>query len=212
MKKILATTFLSLGLLIGFAHAADKDDFQFGVRMGAQFSKVKGEIGGSVSDNKNSLVGPAFGFLFEIPVNAYLEIRPELNFGSQGQRVKTGGNVFSYWMGYVQVPVLVRGQYGNDKVRGFLQLGPQFGYGAFILSRLKMSNGDKEKDSYTFKDQHLKPFDAGLSLGVGAEFPAVKGIEIEARYYKGFSNISDVNIPNVSAKNQSISLTVAFKF
>lgn len=215
MKKIIASALL-VGSLFSAAHAAEKDDFQFGIRMGAQFSKLKGEsdLGPNFeSKYAKSLVGPAFGFIFEIPVHANFEIRPELNFGSQGQKFALPGDIkVNNWMGYVQVPVLFRGQYGSDKVRGFLQAGPQFGYGAFILSRAKDGNGNKEKEADSFSDQNLKPFDAGIAIGAGVEFPAANGIEIEARYYGGMANINDYGIDGLKTKNQSVSLTVAFKF
>lgn len=212
MKRLFATALLA-GALFGTAQAAEKDDFQFGIRMGAQFSKLKGESDFNFeSKNAKSLVGPAFGFIFEIPVHANFEIRPELNFGSQGQKFSVSNGNFNYWMGYVQVPVLFRGQFGSEKVRGFLQAGPQFGYGAFILARAKDNNGNKEKDSYTFKDQKLKPFDAGITIGAGVEFPAAKGIELEVRYYGGLANINDYGIDGLKTKNQSIHTTVAFKF
>ncbi len=214
MKKLLATTLLA-GALLGTAQAAaEKDDFQFGIRMGAQFSKLRGESDFNFeSKYSKALTGPAFGFIFEIPVNAYFEIRPELNFGSQGHKFALPNDVnYNYWMGYVQVPVLFRGQFGSDKVRGFLQAGPQFGYGAFILARAKDGNGNKEKDSYSFKDQSLKPFDAGITIGAGVEFPAAKGIELEVRYYGGMANINDYGVDGLKTKNQSIHTTVAFKF
>ncbi|MCZ2394448.1 MAG: PorT family protein [Chitinophagales bacterium] len=213
MKKILASA-LIFTMLLGVTRAAEKDDFQFGVRMGAQFSKLKGSNvggGGFTSQYAKNLVGPAFGFLFEIPINSFLEIRPELNFGSQGQRFKMPNDlVFSSWLGYVQVPLLLRGQYGNDKVRGFVHVGPQFGFGAFNLTRLKKGSEKVEKESYSFKDQHLKPFDAGLSVGAGIEFPAAKGMEVEVRYYAGMANISDIK--GVETKNQSLHLTLNVKF
>lgn len=214
MKKIVLS-FFALTMLLSVSFAAEKDPFQFGVRMGAQFSKIKGEgknTGEFESKYSKALVGPAFGFLFEIPVNAYFEIRPELNFGSQGQRFKSKDLVYSYWMGYVQVPVLLRGQYGNDKVRGFVHVGPQIGYGTFILDRFRGNNIKTQKESYSFKDMKLKPFDAGMTFGAGAEFPSAKGMEIEARYYHGLTDINDTGIKSFKTRNSSVHLTVALKF
>lgn len=214
MKKLLTTAIIAAALLTS-SHAAEKDKFQFGIRMGAQFSKLKGEseIANFESKNAKNLVGPAFGFIFEIPVHANFEIRPELNFGSQGQRFDLpADHVFSLWMGYVQVPVLFRGQFGSDKVRGFLQAGPQFGYGAFALSRLRKGSEKIEKESLTFDELKLKPFDAGISLGLGVEFPSVKGMELEVRYYGGLTDINDTGIESFKTKNQSLHLTLGFKF
>lgn len=214
MKKFLATALIA-GALFSFSHAAEKDKFQFGIKMGAQFSKLKGEseIANFESGNAKNLVGPTLGFIFEIPVHANFEIRPELNFGSQGQRLNLpADHVFSLWMGYIQVPVLFRGQFGSDKVRGFLQAGPQFGYGAFALTRLRKGRENLERESLTFEELRLKPFDAGISLGIGVEFPAAKGMELEVRYYGGLTDINDTGIESFKTKNQSLHLTLGFKF
>ncbi len=213
MKKILTST-LALCMMIGIVFANGKDDFQFGIRMGMQFSNLIEKPSGldEMSDYKKMLVGPAFGFVFEIPVLEYFEIRPELNFGSQGVRYKDEDLVYSYWMGYVQVPIFLRGQYGTEKVRGFLQVGPQFGYGTFIMDRLRGKNIKTEKESYTFKESYMKPFDAGLSIGAGVEFPSAKGVELEARYYAGMKNISDSGLKGHSIKNQSVHFTLTLKF
>lgn len=213
MKKLLSTLLLA-AVLIGSSSAADKDDFQFGIRMGAQFSKLKGSAEVVTNSNKvnlKSLAGPTFGFIFEIPINEYLEIRPELNFGSQGRKFTDEKDTkYNFWMGYVQVPILLRGQYGNEKVRGFVHLGPQFGYGAFILDRFKDKDGNKDKESYTFKDLY-KPFDAGIAVGAGVEFPAAKGIELEVRYYAGLANIRKTD-DEYKSQNQAIYLTLNIKF
>lgn len=215
MKKLLASLIL-VSIILGTSHAAEKDDFQFGIRMGAQFSKLKGESTdgpGFESKYLKSLAGPTFGFIFEIPITSYLEIRPELNFGSQGFKFAfPNDSKYNFWMGYVQVPVLIRGQFGGEKVRGFVHVGPQFGYGTFILERTKDANGEKDKKSHTFKDAKLKPFDAGLSVGAGVEFPAAKGMEVELRYYAGLKDINDNPLFKDKSKNQSLYLTVAFKF
>lgn len=214
MKKLLSTLLLA-AVLIGSSSAADKDDFQFGIRMGAQFSKVKGISDINTNSNSKvskSLAGPTFGFIFEIPINEYLEIRPELNFGSQGFKFKySNDDKYNFWMGYVQVPILIKGQYGNEKVRGFVNLGPQFGYGAFILERTKDSDEKKVKESYTFKEREFKPFDAGIAVGAGVEFPAAKGIELEVRYYAGLLNFNDSDEIK-EYRNSSLYLTLNIKF
>lgn len=211
MKRLSIVALLLMFSVATFAQ--DKDKFNFGFRMGTSFADK------SPNDDENSkkLISPAAGFLFEIPILEYLEIRPELNFGSQGFRSKTGSLVSSTWLGYVQVPILIRGQYGNDKVRGFVQAGPQFGYGAFILSRImNKDTDDKEKESYTFDELELKPFDMGLAGGLGVEFPKAGHLELELRFYKGFSDLKDWGSggrPDGADKvtNNALTVSLAFK-
>jgi hypothetical protein len=212
--KRLSTILMSM-LLACSVFAGEKDQFQVGLKMGGMFSDVSGDFKktlpfGGVGEWKK-LIGPQLGLVFEIPIIEYLEIRPEINFGSQGFRAVNGDAVLSTWMGYVQVPVLLRGQYGNEKVRGFAHVGPQFGYGLFVFDRLRNGSEVIEKTSDSFKDRNFKPFDAGLAFGAGVEFPSAKGLELELRYYTGFTNFNDIeNAPEL--KNNSLMLSLGIKF
>jgi hypothetical protein len=215
MKKI--SVFL-LTALMGFSvMAGEKDQFQVGLKLGGMFSNVSSElknakpvISGEIGDWKK-LIGPQIGLFFEIPIMEYLEIRPEVNFGSQGDRAVAGERVKTTWLGYVQVPVLLRGQYGNDQVRGFVHVGPQFGYGVFVFDREKNGSEVINKTSDSFSDRNWKPFDAGISFGAGIELPAAKGLELELRYYAGLTNFSDIeNAPEI--KNNSLMFSLGIKF
>jgi hypothetical protein len=215
MKKL--SVFL-LTALMGFSvMAGEKDQFQVGLKLGgmisdvtSDFKKIKPVVLGDVGDWKK-LIGPQIGLFFEIPIIEYLEIRPEVNFASQGFRAISGDKVESTWLGYVQVPVLLRGQYGNDNVRGFVHVGPQFGYGVFVFDREKNGSEVIEKTSDSFSDRKWKPFDAGLSFGAGIELPAAKGLELELRYYTGFTNFNDIeNAPEL--KNNSLMFSLGIKF
>ena len=215
MKKL--TTLLLLCMVLMTAKAGEKDDFSFGIKLGGMisdvdtdFKKVKPTVLGDVGDWKK-LIGPQFGFIFEIPVLEYFEIRPEVNFASQGNRAVAGEKVLSTWLGYVQVPILLRGQYGSDVVRGFVHVGPQFGAGIFVFDRER--NGDEiiDKTSDSFKDRNWKAFDAGIAFGAGVEFPSAKGLELELRYYKGLSNFENKEgAPSI--KNNSLQFSLGVKF
>jgi opacity protein-like surface antigen len=215
MKKL--TTLMMACMLVLTVFAGEKDKFSFGVRLGGQFSDVEGDFKKvkpflGAGDWKR-LIGPTMGFVFEIPVLEYFEIRPEINFASQGNRAINGDVVLTTWLGYVQVPLLLRGQYGSDVVRGFVHAGPQLGYGIFVFDRLR--NGDEviEKTSDSFSDRNWKPLDVGFSIGAGVEFPSAKNLELEVRYYKGFTDFNDVDVQGASAlKNNSLTLSLGVKF
>lgn len=213
MKKL--TTLLLLCMVLMTAKAGEKDDFSFGIKLGGMISDIDSDFKntkpfGGAGDWKK-LIGPQFGFIFEIPVLEYFEIRPEVNFASQGLREVNGDIVKSTWLGYVQVPILLRGQYGSDIVRGFVHVGPQFGAGAFVFDRLR--NGDEviEKTSDSFSDRNWKAFDAGIAFGAGVEFPTAKGLELEVRYYKGLSDFQDLD-GAPSLKNNSLQFSLGVKF
>lgn len=211
MKRLSIVALLLMFSVATFAQGKDK--FNFGFRMGVSFA----DVSPNENDNAKKLVSPTAGFIFEIPILEYLEIRPEINFGSQGFRSQVGNIVNSTWLGYAQVPILIRGQYGNEKIRGFVQAGPQFGYGAFALNRLmNKDTDDKQKESLTFEELNFNAFDMGLAGGVGVELPKAGHLELELRFYKGFSDLVDWGSngrPDNADKvtNNALTLSLAFK-
>lgn len=213
MKKIFSL--LLAGLFAFTVAAGEKDQFSVGLKLGGMFSDVSGDykkalpLGGQGEWKR--LIGPHMGLFFEIPIIEYLEIRPEISFGSMGNRAVNGDVVLTTWLGYVQVPVLLRGQYGSDKVRGFVHVGPQFGYGLFVFDRLRNGSEVIEKTSDSFSDRKFKPFDAGITFGAGVEFPAAKGLELEVRYYNGITDFNDIE-GGQKLTNNGLTLSLGVKF
>lgn len=96
-------------------------------------------------------------------------------------------------LGYLQFPVLAKGSYGNDKISGFVNVGPQFGAGLFAARRIRtITDGDRdsEKIETSFDDLFLKRFDAGMAFGLGMECEKT-GFQFETRYYLGMADIRD---------------------
>jgi hypothetical protein len=192
MKKLLV---LLAAIAVMFpARAQDDDKFDFGLKLGVSFAFKKFDM---KPDNTTPLYGPVGGIFGEININNYLAIRPEINFGSQGLRSKAEAGdtkvIMTTGLGYLQFPVLAKGSYGNDKISGFVNFGPQFGAGLFAAGRTKTiidGERDSEKIEVTFDDLNFKRFDAGLAIGLGMECEKT-GLQVEGRYYAGMADIQD---------------------
>lgn len=193
MKKLLV---LLVALAVIFpAKLNAEDNFDFGLKLGISFAFKNFEGKSSSPLDFTPLYGPAGGIFGEVKINDYLAIRPEINFGSQGLRYKSEMGdtkiINTTGLGYLQFPVLAKGSYGNDKISGFVNIGPQFGAGLFAAGRVKtITDGerDSEKIEITFDDLDFKRFDAGLAFGLGMECEKT-GLQVEGRYYMGMVDI-----------------------
>lgn len=213
-----------------FSHsmAGEKDKFQFGAKVGLNLSDQKftgkKEFADLNGGDWKMLPGFTLGFIGEIPLASFLEIRLESIFASQGRQyvTKVDGDNWeknSIVYGYVQFPVLLKGQFGNGNVRGFVNVGPQFSVGVIGLYRDKFKTDgerDSETETFNFKEENLKRFDMGLDGGIGIELKE-SGFEIEVRYYQGFTDIADYGDgerPSGVDKftNSGLSVNLGFKF
>lgn len=206
MKQLLIL-FFALAV-ISPVRAQDDEKFQFGMKLGMSMSTMKYQ-GSDEDDELKQLFGPTGGFFAEIPINKYFEIRPEVIFMTRGVRYKTEElevvrlssldykEVYSWAWGFLDIPILAKAKYGNDKIGGFINVGPQVGIGLFGAERWRVNfdgEKDSERNSLKFKDEYLKRVDVGMAFGLGMECNKT-GIEVEARYYVGMmdSNTWDWN-------------------
>lgn len=208
--------------------AGAKDNFQFGIKVGLNLADQnftgKKEFEEANNGNWKMLPGFTIGFMGEIPLASFLEIRLESIFASQGRQFYTKidkdnweKNSIAY--GYVQFPILLKGQFGNSKIRGFVNAGPQLSVGVIGLYRDKFKTDgtrDSETETFDFKEESLNRLDVGIDGGAGIEFKK-SGFEIEIRYYKGLTDIVDYGDgtrPDGVSKftNSGLSVNFGFKF
>lgn len=126
---------------------------------------------------------------------------------------------------YVQLPLLTHIYFGSDKFKGFVNLGPSFGY---MIGSGISSNFDYENPSSVagfpienrYVDQMSMPvstkFDYGILGGIGIEFVVKKrhSIMLEGRYYYGLGNIFPAKKRDVfsASRGNSIEVTLGYLF
>jgi len=150
---------------------------------------------------------------FHAGLGADLELTPNM-FVQTGLFFSTKGAKFSDtgegdWIdanitaNYLQIPVHFA--YKIDVTPGtkvVLHAGPYLAYG--VSGKMKL--GSLEVNTFD-KDLGFKPFDAGLGLGVGAEFGVIL---VDLGWDMGLINISRIN--NADLKTQNAYLSVGYKF
>jgi hypothetical protein len=190
MKKII----LSLGLLAGISATAQAQA-TFGVKAGASLTNF---VGDNVSDNAKNKVGFVGGLVANLAVNDMFSIQPEVLFSQKGYKLADSQSNLNY----IDVPVMVKVNTGDNGSGLFFELGPQFG--------LLMSAKDEHVD---FKDQ-FNTFDFGYAAGLGYQLEG--GLNFGLRYNGGITNVLKDGAFGIAgqqkSRNSAFQLSVGYMF
>lgn len=169
MKK--SFLFLALMLMLGFTAQA-------------QVSLIpKGGIALSNINFDQDLTGQKsrFGYVaglgvnFPLTADKFFSIQPELLYIQQGTRA-TAGN---FDVNYVQLPLLVKVNFGEENLPIYVNAGPSFGY---------LLNDPVNLGTMTFTNPNK--LDIGLQFGGGVGFGLGPGsLMLDARYGFGLTDI-----------------------
>lgn len=183
-----------------------------GIKGGLNMSNFYGD---EVND-KNMKLGFHVGLVADYEFAPNMAIQSGLLFTTKGSEFKLGTENVKIEQTvnpmYLQVPVHFA--YKADVMPGtriVFHAGPYVAYGIAGKAKVKGTLGDSSAESRSvnvFGDKALlKPFDAGLGLGVGAEFSRFL---VDIGWDMGLVNISKADNGNI--KNQNAYLSVGYKF
>lgn len=180
MKKL----FVMAILLIAGSTSMNAQGLDFGVKAGANFSKLDGD--GIDGDNLTSF---HVGALLELNVFENFSVQPEIMYSSQGTKVKGAGD---FKLDYISVPVLAKFYLISDKLS--LEAGPQF---SFLVN-----------DSAPSVEEQLDTKSFDFAAVGGLAFDLTNNIFLQARYVAGLTDTSK----DAKVTNQVIQLSVGLKF
>lgn len=168
------------------------------------------------------LIGTTVGAAFRYIEEKYFGFQVELNYAQHGWKefFENEPHTFSRTLNYLELPFMTHIFFGNQRVRGFVNLGPQIG---FYLSDAYRSNFDplrlpqfmtsRETAQYTLQVAHK--FDYGITGGAGFELRFGKHIfDLEGRYYFGLGDIFPNHKKDIFSASsiQSIYVTLTYMF
>ena len=204
MKKIKLSLVIAL---LGMVSLVGAQNTSFSIKGGLNMSNFYGD---ELSD-KNMKTGFHIGVGADFEFAPNMAIQSGLLFTSKGAKYTTDlvSTELNANANFLQLPLHFA--YKIDVMPGtrvVLHAGPYVAYGIGG----KTSAGNVEVD--TFKDDAfldvlngLKPFDAGIGLGVGAEFGPIL---LDLGWDMGLTNLSRVS--GYDVKTQNAYLSVGFKF
>lgn len=177
MKKIL---FLAVALLGAVAMQAQ--GVNFGVKAGANFSNLNGDIDADGITNFHA------GAVLELNLVPTFSIQAEGLFSSQGAEARFEDVVQDINLDYISVPVMAKFYVLPNSLS--VMAGPQF---SFLV--------DEAEEAWD-----TKSFDMAAAGGV--ELKIIAGLFAQARYTIGLTDVSD----NIDAKNAVFQLSVGYFF
>lgn len=178
-----------------------------GVKGGLNMSNFYGDE----LDNENVKIGFNVGLLADYEFSYNSAIQTGLFFTTKGFKYDSQALDYTENLMYLQLPVHYAYKLDvSPGTRVVFHAGPYVAYGVGGSRKAKVGNLSGEWDvDKIFGDgaRQYKPFDAGLGLGVGAEFGPIL---VDLGWDMGLVNIS--NTENGNIKNQNAYLSVGYKF
>ncbi len=190
MRKL----FLSIVFIVITSVAASAQ-FQLGIKGGLNFADF--QIDNIQSNHKT---GYHFGAFTTFKLGK-IAVQPEVIFSQQGTEFNFNGKDLKSNFNYVNVPVIFK----FYLVGGLnLQVGPQFGFLTGATSSFDPIE-EIETGESSIKDYYSES-DVSLGLGIGWDLPF--NINLDFRYNRGLTDISDQNVPATRNQVYQISLGI----
>ncbi len=220
---VLAAVFMLQALRVS-AQREYSPNFAIGGKAGATLSRMSF----SPEVHQKFTQGLTMGIAARYTEEKYFGLIAEINFTQRGwdeDFVRDEAPQFSYTrtLNYVSIPLMTHIYFGSNKVRGFVNLGPEVSY---MLSNSITANFDYENyqsvadfpQGYRTNEQLNKEverkFDYGIAAGAGIEFIVKKkhSFLLEGRYYFGLGNIFKDSKRDffAASRNQSIEVTLKY--
>ncbi len=178
-------------------------------------------------DGQSSLLGltAGLGVNFALTSDGFLSVQPELLYSQKGWSAETSGTLGgyngNYRLNYLELPVLLKINFGGETVRAYVNAGPSFGYllGGRVdgtlnaLNLLNIEVDEKLEFTETPNATSINQLDAnrteiGLNFGGGAGYSfGGKVLFVDVRYNMG---LTDYN-RDFESKNRVFALTVGLQ-
>ena len=194
MKSLIKLSIVFLAVMLCLDSFAQKIGFKAGYNFATMLAK-------SNSTNVDTKMTPGFhvGLAAKFPVTEIFSIESALQLTTKGMNYTIASYNYSYFLTYLEIPLMAKAKITQGKFKIFSVLGPYFGVGLDGQScGISMNWGyDNEKDA-------LKPWDLGLNIGGGIEF---KRMQLECIYGLGLENISPYNGNGTKLKNRVLGIS-----
>lgn len=179
---------------------------QLGPKLGLNISNLHGNDAGE----SKSKLGFTVGAFFNVKLNDYLAIQPEVYYTTKGAKDTTiydnQSYDYTFALEYVEIPLLVKVLIPlGSKIRSTIFVGPSIAFNSSAKVKTDVDGVILEADY-----DYIKSTELGLVLGAGIGFPMGKNeIGFDARYNLGLTTIDDLD-NNADVKNNVININFYF--
>lgn len=195
MKKGLCTLVLMLMASASlFAQLRHEQQSQIGLRAGANFA--------TIDDGMARLEGvegepwvPRFvgGIATSFWMSDVFAFAPEVTFNQRGYEAKgsdlRGDYTYTYDYNYIEIPLLFRATFGQQLLRGYLNLGPSVSY-MISAKETATRGGVATVTKIDSEDSNYNLFEVGAAVGGGIHLnTGIGNFLIDLRYHTGLTNV-----------------------
>lgn len=226
MTSLLRTYALLLTLLVATSAAHALDFSNHNISVGAKGGMSLSRVNFQSSVPQKLIGGMVIGASVRYIEENHFGLIGEINLEQRGWKEDfkpLEGYSFSRQFTYVQVPLLTHIYFGSDRVRFFINAGPEIG---IMIAEKTSSNFDYKHaaaieelaNSYRKLEQFTEPverrFDYGISAGLGMEVNVhhKHAINLEGRFYYGLNDVfsNRKSDPFQGSSSMSIMVTLGY--
>ena len=192
-------------------------------KVGVNFANAALNESNGLEDGKSSLMGltGGLGINFSLTDDNFLSIQPEILYSQKGFSSSATGLIRyegDYRLNYLEIPLLVKINFGGEKVKLYVNAGPSIGYllsgrvkgqGSFLgLAGASLDESIEFTDSPTpldITELDANRIEAGLNFGGGLGY-AILGntaLFVDLRYNMGLTDFNNLE----QSKNRVFALT-----
>lgn len=223
MRRIL----LILALLIPSALLAQREyspKFYLGAKGGATLSRMTFSPG----VHQKMVQGVTMGVSAKYVEENIFGLLAEVNITQRGWKEDFERDLapefdYSRKLTYIQIPFMTHIYFGSDKFKGFINLGPEFGYmiGDKISANFEYNNiKDIPGFPTTMRTNEQmsmdieRKFDYGIAAGAGMEFIVKRkhSFQLEGRFYYGLGNIFNDSKRDFFSASRGMSIEITLGY
>lgn len=223
MRRIL----LILALLIPSALLAQREyspKFYLGAKGGATLSRMTFSPG----VHQKMVQGVTMGVSAKYVEENIFGLLAEVNITQRGWKEDFERDLapefdYSRKLTYIQIPFMTHIYFGSDKFRGFINLGPEFGYmigdkisANFEYNNLKDIPGfpTTMRTNEQMSMEIERKFDYGIAAGAGMEFIVKRkhSFQLEGRFYYGLGNIFNDSKRDFFSASRGMSIEITLGY
>lgn len=223
MRRIL----LILALLIPSALLAQREyspKFYLGAKGGATLSRMTFSPG----VHQKMVQGVTMGVSAKYVEENIFGLLAEVNITQRGWKEDFERDLapefdYSRKLTYIQIPFMTHIYFGSDKFKGFINLGPEFGYmiGDKISANFEYNNikdipgfPTTMRTNEQMSMEIERKFDYGIAAGAGMEFIVKRkhSFQLEGRFYYGLGNIFNDSKRDFFSASRGMSIEITLGY
>ncbi len=223
MRRIL----LILALLIPSALLAQREyspKFYLGAKGGATLSRMTFSPG----VHQKMVQGVTMGVSAKYVEENIFGLLAEVNITQRGWKEDFERDLapefdYSRKLTYIQIPFMTHIYFGSDKFKGFINLGPEFGYmiGDKISANFEYNNikdipgfPTTMRTNEQMSMEIERKFDYGIAAGAGMEFIVKRkhSLQLEGRFYYGLGNIFNDSKRDFFSASRGMSIEITLGY